>query len=210
MAAISHASSVSRPDARLDDEPRDHDQRVILRGMSWKDFEILLALRGDRAGVRAYYLEGEIELMSPSGGHEGLKTMLARLLEAWADERGLELNGYGSWTLKSDPNEVGAEPDECYVVDAVSKELPDLAIEVIWTRGGLRKLDIYRGLGVREVWMLDREHVIQVHALRGDRYELIARSEVLPALDLVWLASFLANESQSQAVRALRAAMRAP
>jgi hypothetical protein len=56
--------------------------------------------------------------------------------------------------------------------------------------------------------MLDREHVIQVHALRGDRYELLAGSEVLPALDLVWLATFLANESQSQAVRALRAAMR--
>lgn len=205
MAAISVPPNVA-PDA----EPVDHDQRVILRGMTWKDYEILLALRGDRGGVRAYYLEGEIELMSPSGGHEGLKKTLARLLEAWADERGLEFNGYGSWTLKSEPNEAGAEPDECYVIGAASKELPDLAIEVIWTRGGLRKLDIYRRLGVREVWMLDRGHRIHVHALRGDRYEAVERSELLPALDLVWLASFLAQESQSQAVRALRAAMRSP
>jgi hypothetical protein len=30
--------------------------------------------------------------------------------------------------------------------------LPDVAIEVIWTRGGLDKLDVYRGLGVPEVW----------------------------------------------------------
>lgn len=196
-------------DSTSDPPPRDHDQRVILREMSWKDFEVFLALRGDRAGVRAYYLNGEIELMSPSGGHKGLKKTLARLLEAWADEVGLELNGYGSWTLKNDPNEVGAEPDECYVVGAVSKDLPDLAIEVIRTRGGLRKLDIYRGLGVREVWMLDRRHCIQVHVLRPDGYEAVAKSEVLPALDLVWLAGFLDDESQSQAVRALRAAVRA-
>lgn len=209
MAATSLPRARSLDPGVSDAEPLEHDQRVVLRGMTWKDFEILLAVRGDRGGVRAYYLEGEIELMSPSSGHEGLKTMLARLLEAWADETGLELNGFGSWTLKSDPNEVGAEPDECYVVDAPSKELPDLALEVIWTRGGLRKLDIYRGLGVREVWMLDRGLRIQVHALRPDGYVVVTRSEVLPALDLGWLAGFLANESQSQAVRALRAAMRA-
>jgi hypothetical protein len=27
-----------------------------MRGMSWQDFEALLAMRGDRAGVRMYYL----------------------------------------------------------------------------------------------------------------------------------------------------------
>jgi Uma2 family endonuclease len=192
----------------LDSDPSQHDQRVMLGGMSWKDYEVLLALRGDRRGVRAYYLDGAIELMSPSSGHENLKTMLARLLEAWADEQGLEFNGYGSWTLKSVPNEVGAEPDECYVVGAISKELPDLAIEVNWTRGGLQKLDIYRGLGVREVWMLDRTLRVQVHALRPHGYELIEASELLPKLDLAWLAGFLSHESQSQAVRALRGAMR--
>src|SRR5437870_12778248 len=57
------------------------DQRIILNGMSWKDFEVLLAVRGDDAGVRMYYHGGRVELMSPSEGHEGLKTMLARLLE---------------------------------------------------------------------------------------------------------------------------------
>ena len=41
---------------------------------------------GDAAGVRMYYLEGEIELMSPSRGHESNKKTLARLLELWALE----------------------------------------------------------------------------------------------------------------------------
>ena len=93
------------------------------------------------------------------------------------------------------------------MLDAPRKELPDLALEVMWTRGGLKKLDIYRGLGVREVWMIDKRHEIVVHALRGDHYVRLARSELLPDLDLVWLASFLGAPSQSQAVRALRAAL---
>ena len=185
------------------DEPVNvEDQRVILNGMSWKEFEVLLALRGDDAGVRVYFLEGSVELMSPSEGHEGLKTMLARLLEAWADHHGVEMNGFGSWTLKS-------EPDECYVLDAPRKDVPDFAIEVAWTRGGLKKLEIYRRLGVREVWMITRRLRVNVHALRGDHYDVVERSELLPALDLGWLASFLSSPSQSQAVRALRASLAA-
>jgi Uma2 family endonuclease len=205
MAAVSSASL----EESLGTAPGGEDQRVILNGMSWKDFEVLQALRGDGAGVRMYYLAGRVELMSPSEGHEGLKTMLARLLEAWADHHEIELNGFGSWTLKSLPEEVSAEPDECYVLDAPRKDLPDLALEVAWTRGGLKKLDIYRALGVVEVWMIDKRHEVVVFALRGDGYQRIARSELLPALDLVWLASFLGAPSQSQAVRRLRAAMAA-
>src|SRR4051812_41535377 len=91
--------------ARLEAEPLDIDQRVILRGMTWKDFELMLTIRGDRAGVRMYYLDGEIELMSPSHSHEGIKTTIARLVEAYADDRGLEFNGYGSWTLRDAPGE---------------------------------------------------------------------------------------------------------
>jgi hypothetical protein len=33
----------------------DEDQRVIMNGVTWRDFETLLAIRGDRAGVRMYF-----------------------------------------------------------------------------------------------------------------------------------------------------------
>jgi Uma2 family endonuclease len=58
----------------------EEDQHVVLRTMSWQDFEALLAIRGDRAGVRMYYLDGEIELVSPTKIHVGRKKTLARLL----------------------------------------------------------------------------------------------------------------------------------
>ncbi|WP_437318901.1 Uma2 family endonuclease [Sorangium sp. So ce385] len=197
-------SEAERPRPRHEES----DQHVILHGMTWKDYEILLAVRGDRAGVRMYYLNGAIELMSPSRSHEGVKTTIARLLEAYCDERGIELSGYGAWTLRNAPKERGAEPDECYIVGETNKEVPDLAIEVVWTHGGLDKLEIYRGLGVPEVWMWDREEGLRVFALSDGRYEPRARSAFLPELDPAWLAGFLEQPTQSQAVRALRAALR--
>src|SRR5437016_2447314 len=104
-----------------------YDHRVTLHDVSWEQYEALLEMRGDRAGVRMAYLRGELELMSPSRSHEGIKKTLARLLEAYADERGLDLNGFGSMTLKSRPKERGVEPDECYELGGGPKEFPDLA-----------------------------------------------------------------------------------
>ncbi len=182
------------------------DQLVILRGMAWKDFEIVLAIRGDAAGVRMYYLDGQIELMSPSSDHEGNKTLLARLLELWALETETPIEGYGSWTLKSAAKEAGAEPDECYIVGSPEgRDRPDLAIEVAWSRGGLSRLEIYRRLGVGELWMLDRKGTIEIHVLEGERYVRSKKSRALPKLDVAWLAHFLAHPTQTAALRALRA-----
>ena len=75
---------------------RAEDQRVTLYDVSWSDFELILQIRGDRAGVRVTYLNGALELMSPSVDHEGIKTTIARLLEAYAEEKELFFNGFGS------------------------------------------------------------------------------------------------------------------
>jgi Uma2 family endonuclease len=141
----------------------DPDQHVVLRGMSWQDFEALLAIRSDRAGVRMYYLDGEIEITRPTKIHEDRKTTFARLLEVWAMEADIELNGFGSWTLKREMREAGAEPDECYIVGDPEKDVPDLAIEVEWSRAtSLNKQEIYRRLGVRELWTLKSDGTLVV------------------------------------------------
>lgn len=186
--------------------PKEIDQRVMLSGVSWWQYEAMVAIRGDRPSPRMTYLRGELELMSPSRYHEALKKLLARLLETYADANGVELEGYGSMTMRNAPRERGVEPDECYAVGG-AKEHPDLAIEVIWTSGGLDKLEVYRGLGVHEIWIW-REEVLSIHVLKGDQYVASDRSEVLPEIDLALLASFLKTESQTQAVRQYRAALR--
>jgi Uma2 family endonuclease len=189
----------------------EQDQHVILRDMCWQDFEALLALRGDRAGVRMYYLDGEVELTGPAKIHEGRKKALARLLELWALETDLDLNGFGAWTLKHERREAGAEPDECYILGpSADREVPDLVIEVEWSRAmGLAKHEIYRRLGIRELWTLKSSGKLVVRALEGEAWVEVANSRLLPQLDLTWLLSFLDADSQSEAVRALRDALRA-
>lgn len=183
------------------------DQRVVLYDVTWDDYEALLAMRGEKAGVRLSYLQGRLELMTPSRDHEIIKKKLARLLEAYAEELAIELEGYGSWTLKQRELERGLEPDECYSI-GVAGERPDVAIEVIWTSGGLDKLEIYRLLRVREVWVW-RHEAITVFGLRGDRYEPLSGSEVLPQVDIPLLRSMLDVPTQTGAVRELRARLRA-
>jgi Uma2 family endonuclease len=188
----------------------EEDQHVVLRAMAWQDFEVLLAIRGDRAGVRMYYLDGAIELTSSTRHHEGRKKTLARLLEIWAMESDVELNGFGSWTLKNEIRETGAEPDECYIVgDPTEKDVPDLAIEVEWSRAtGLSKPEIYRRLGVRELWTLKGDGRLIIRVLEKGAWSEHTRSKLLPKLDIAWLLAFLDVTPQSKAVRALRDALR--
>ncbi len=186
------------------------DQRVTLHGVSWDAYEALLTARGESAGVRLTYLKGELELMTPSIDHEALKKRLARLLEAYAEECGVELEGYGSWTVRRAERERGVEPDECYVLgprDPADLDVPDIAIEVVWTSGGLDKLEVYTGLGVRELWIW-QEGALTFHDLRGNAYVRVSSSELLPNLDASVLASFMSGASQTQAVRSYRKALR--
>ena len=183
------------------------DQRIVLNDVSWADFELILQIRGDSAGVRITYLNGMLELMSPSVDHEGVKTTLARLLEAYAEERGLSFNGFGSWTLKRATRARALEPDECYSLSAGRPTRPDLAIEVVWTAGGIDKLDVYRGLGVGEVWFW-REGAIEVSVLVDDHYARRDRSALLPDLDLIELARHIDPEHQTESVTRYRQALR--
>ena len=82
----------------------------------------------------------------------------------------------------------------------------DLAIEVVWTSGGVDKLDLYRKLGVREVWFWERG-AITPFVLRGDQYAEASASEVLPGIRLGQLAGFLDRPTTSDAMRAYRAAL---
>ena len=186
---------------------RTEDQRVTLNDVTWSDFELILQIRGDRAGVRMTYLNGVLELMTPSVDHEGIKKTIARLLEAYAEEQGMPFNGFGSWTLKNARRARALEPDECYSLSLGRPTSPDLAIEVVWTSGGIDKLDVYRGLGVREVWFW-REGVIEISVLTGDQYEPRERSVLLPDLDLVELARHIDPENQTESVRRYRQALR--
>jgi Uma2 family endonuclease len=178
---------------------RDVDERIVLRGVSWDRYEALLSFLGDDfPGVRVTYLEGVLELLSPSQSHEGIKKMFGRLVEAYALETRLDLNGHGSTTFRKRAKRRGAEPDECYSLGPLGK-VPDFVFEVIWTNGEVDKLDVYSGLGVPEVWMWE-EGVLTIHALGARGYRRVKRSRILPELDPAQLVRYLERTDQTKAV----------
>jgi Uma2 family endonuclease len=184
------------------------DERIVMYNVPWSHFEVHLALRGEKSSPRMAYLDGVLELMAPSKGHERMKSFLGCLVEVFALERNIILSPYGGWTLKDAPDLAGIEPDECYIVGPdQSKERPDLAIEVIWTSGSIDKLEIYRRLEVGEVWFW-KNNVLSVHVLSGDRYVTVERSALLPTLDLALLCTFLDHRSAMEAMRDFRDALR--
>ncbi len=182
---------------------------MLVNGVRWKDYVILREAL-DTPGLRMTFCEGTLELMSPSRSHELWKTTIARLVELYALERDLPLYGYGSTTFRNEAKERGAEPDECYRVGGVMRdgELPDIALEVIYTAPLLDKLHVYSGLGVREVWLF-RDAAFEVYRFADGRYDRIPKSEFLPDIDLELIARFAMQEDQHAALKELRDILRA-
>lgn len=185
------------------------DQRVVMYDVSWDDYEAMLAIRGERPQPRMAYLDGALELMTTSWDHERIKSHIGPIVETYMVEIGVEFGGYGNWTQRKPDAEHGAglEADECYQLgkDQRPTRWPDLAIEVIWTSGGIDKLEIYRRLGVREVWFWE-DGEIQVHVLVGEAYEARDRSQWFADLDLALVCRLAELPTVSEAIREARAA----
>jgi Uma2 family endonuclease len=135
-----------------------------------------------------------------------IKKVIARLLERYAEEVDIPLHGYGSTTLRHEAKGRGLEPDECYCVNTL-KELPDLAIEVNLTSGGVDKLAIYKGLGVPEV-LIWQNRILTLYDLRLEKYQEAARSQFFPDLNLHLLAEFVRPQEQPRAIKEFLAAIR--
>lgn len=56
------------------------DQRLVTDGVPWSHYEAQLALRGDASVPRMAYLEGALELTSPSKEHERVKSCIGLLV----------------------------------------------------------------------------------------------------------------------------------
>lgn len=174
----------------------------MIPGVDWRVYCAMRELL-DTPGLRMTYLQGALELMSPSPRHGALKTRIARLFETFALERDVPLYGYGSTTFKREAKEAGLEPDECYVLGGELAEIPDIAIEVVLTSGGLPKLPVYHRFGIREVWFWI-EDSFDLYRLQGGAYQGITRSEAIPGLDFDLLATFVRRPDQPQAAREYR------
>lgn len=69
------------------------------------------------------------------------------------------------------------------------------------------KLAVYKKLGVTEVWFWEKGR-FSLHRLRGDNYEPISKSELLPDLNLALLTEYVQHPNPLFAVKEFRQQLR--
>jgi Uma2 family endonuclease len=192
------AAAVTLP---LDAVEAPHEQRIVLHGVSWKDYLIMRDVLEGPA-PRMTYVDGALELMSPSSLHELWKTNIGRLLELYAYTKGIDLRGYGSTTLKRDWKARAAEPDECYLVGSALVDYPQIVLEVVHSAPLLDKREVYAAMGVSELWVF-AERAFTLYGLdrATEAYAVMTRSVLLPGLDFAVVARYAIREDTLAALR---------
>jgi Uma2 family endonuclease len=181
----------------------------LFEGLTWREFKAVEQLL-DRPGYRLSFLDGVLEIVQvPSEAHETLKERIAALLELFLLKAGFDFTPTGSMTLESETGQVKREADKSYRLTAgrtlgAKLSRPELAIEVVFTSGGINKLEAYKRLKVAEVWFWE-DGGLKVHCLRGEEdglhYEQMQKSEVVPGIDLDLLLRCINMANHVEAVR---------
>ncbi|AFY39699.1 protein of unknown function DUF820 [[Leptolyngbya] sp. PCC 7376] len=175
------------------------EEIFVLSNISWEEFNELLDAIPEQRGTLFRYLKGELEIMAPGRNHEQVKKLLGILLECYFFEKDIEVIPLGSTTFRHELSKKGIEPDECYCFDS-NREYPDLAIEVIFTSGGLDLLEIYRVMGVQEVWFWQKEE-LSFFRLEEDIYQKVNESIFLPDIEKKFLEKLLISSDSLNKIR---------
>lgn len=179
------------------------ETRYLTNGVSWLQYETFLNKLGDSLKFRVKYLDGVLEVMSPSRNHERIKSIIGQLIETFFLEKNIWYCPTGSMTLKNQAKRGGLEPDESYCIHS-DKEFPDLAIEVIVTSGGLDRLNIYQRLGIKEVWFWENEAISIYYLADNNDYQLVKESVLLPELNLEIFLECLSLNNTLESVKKFR------
>lgn len=182
-------ATVSQPDTQ--------ESCLTFYGISWSQLQAIETAFENVAGVRFTYLDKTLEIRTNSPEHEDAKSTISLLIEAYMREKGIRFYRRGGPTLGSEEQNAKKEPDESYNLET-KKSIPELVIEVIFTSGGINKLELYKRIGVPEVWFWE-DGLLKLYRWRQN-YEQIERSELLPDLDIALLSRYTLYVGQYDAV----------
>ncbi len=190
------------------------ETRTLVENVRWETY---VALADDRRSCvpRITYDRGLMELMSPKKVHEMVKTLLGRLVAAYAEVCEIEILSVASTTFRRQDLKRGFEADEAFYVehaeamraeDEIDLSIdppPELVIEVEITASAIRKLDLFAKLGVAEVWRHDGEQLRAYH-LVGDSYQQVEQSIVLDGFPLAQAQAIVQQRNKQGEVALVR------
>jgi Uma2 family endonuclease len=178
------------------------DQMYITTGVVWEQYAQIINNLVEQSHYRISYLQGTLAIMSPGRNHEIIKEYISGLLEVYFQQLEIDYYPLGSMTLKREPKQAGKEPDCCYCI-ATEKEFPDLAIEVVFSSGGLDSLEIYKRLEIKEVWFWQDDR-LKIYVLDNHEYQQSDRSLILPELNLKLLQKYILTPNIRLAIKEFR------
>jgi len=189
--------------------PPRKESPLLFEGLTWREFKAVEQLL-DRPGYRLSFLEGILEIRRRHGGpHETVKARIGALLELYLLMAGFDFTPTGSMTLESETGKVKPEADESYKL-APGRRLPDLAIEVVFSSGGINQLEAYKRLKIKEVWFWE-DGLLEVYHLRGEGntldYEKVSSSEEVKGIDLDLLLRCINMVNHVEAVKTFQQAL---
>ena len=156
------------------------DRFITIKG-DWAHFKLIQKGCEQNSGTRLFYFDGMIEIFMTGRSHELFSHIIGHLLTCFLAYQGIYFFPFG--TADQEREGIAAsQPDQSYCFGTV-KPIPDLSIEVVFTSGGVEKLQRYRSIGVPEVWFWE-DGTLTLYHLRGDNYERIEKSELEELKDL--------------------------
>lgn len=167
------------------------EQRIVLYGVEWEEYEQMLELMMRHPGTRLTYSEGALEIMVVSFEHEKISEYINSIVQGIAEEWRKDFVPGRSTTFKLKKRERGFEPDGCYYftnvavmraktrIDLTKDPVPDLAIEVDISNPSISRFPIFARLGVAEVWRYHKGQM-EFYQLRDSTYIRRKTSKFLP------------------------------
>lgn len=194
---------------------------AVLKNISWQTYQAMLADMGDHRSIRLAYDLGTLEIKMPLEFHEAINRLLERIIVTLTEELELDIKSFGSTTFNRKDLEVGVEPDSCFYIqnahlvrrfqiDIEKDPAPDLVVEVDVHSSSIRRLDIYKQLGVPEIWRYTRTG-IKIYNLRDSEYIEQEYSVTFPIMSGEVLDRFLAlseSTDDNKLIREFRAWLR--
>jgi Uma2 family endonuclease len=155
------------------------DQILTITGATWSDYQKFDSQ--EYPGYRVSYLNGEITIVSPGRNHERIAAVIERLIIAYCEKYDLQDFPFGQTRLNI-WGQAGREPDIAYAFNS-DKDLPDLAVEVIFSSGDIEILkSSYQNIGIPELWIW-KDSKITFYSLEKDNYTVLKSSKMLPHIE---------------------------
>ena len=173
------------------DNLQQKDKLFICSNTSWDEYEAILQQKANSSAYRISFLNGVLKIMSPSRNHEIIKDFIYLLIVSYCDAIELDYYPIGSTTLKQKDKSVGKEPDTSFCFNSL-KQVPDLAVEVIFSSGSIEDLEKYQKLGVKEVWFWIDDQ-LEIYVLVAEDYQKQNNSYNLSNLDAKILAKYISQ-----------------